>query len=104
MSFNEHVDTLRDDLRVVGDDLARLLEELRAQASIATGDAKERLVERIETLQLRSNELRMKLKEKTLDSAEILDSAVKENPYKAVGIAAAAGLLAGFIFGSRRRD
>ncbi len=79
-------------------------EILRATAGVAgdkMGDLRERIGERLRDAKLRLADAEAALVDRTKAAARATDDFVHENPWRAVGVAAAVGLLLGVIIGRR---
>ena len=79
-------------------------EILRATAGVAgdkMGDLRERFGERLRDARIRLADAEAALVDRTKAAARATDDYVHENPWRAVGLAAAVGLLLGVIIGRR---
>lgn len=79
-------------------------EILRASASMAgekVGELRERIQERVRDAKLRIADAEAAIVDKTKAVAHATDDFVHDNPWRAVGIGAAIGLLLGVIIGRR---
>ena len=73
---------------------------MAATADVAgekVGEARERLAAALDS----AKEMAGNIRDKTVAGAKATDKAVRENPYKAIAIGVAAGLLVGFLLGRR---
>ena len=92
---------LVSDMKVV---VADAEESLRATAGVAgekMGDLRERIGERLRDAKLRLADAEAALVDRTKAAARATDDFVHDNPWRAVGVAAAVGLLLGVIIGRR---
>jgi ElaB/YqjD/DUF883 family membrane-anchored ribosome-binding protein len=74
---------------------------MAATADVAgekVGDARKRLAAALES----AKKITGNIRDKAVASAKATDEAVREHPYKAVGIALGAGVLLGFLIARRR--
>jgi len=65
------------------------------------GDLRERIGERLRDAKLRLADAEAALVDRTKAAARATDDFVHDNPWRAVGVAAAVGLLLGVIIGRR---
>ena len=89
------------DLKVVVADTEELL---RASASLAgekVSAARERIQASLATAKVKLSDAERALLEKTKEAAKVADEYVQDNPWQAVGIAAAAGLVLGVLISRR---
>jgi ElaB/YqjD/DUF883 family membrane-anchored ribosome-binding protein len=89
------------DLRVVVADAEELLRATASQAGEKVAVARERIQASLATAKVKLAEAEHALLEKTRHAAKATDEYVHENPWQAVGIAAAAGLLLGILISRR---
>jgi ElaB/YqjD/DUF883 family membrane-anchored ribosome-binding protein len=89
------------DLKAVVQDAEELLRATAGQAGEKVAAARERAQESVRLAKERMAELQDDLVERTRELADGADTYVRENPWQAVGIAAAAGLVLGLMI--RRR-
>lgn len=92
----------------VADHLRRLTDEAEAllKATARAGDEKfdatrERLRDEVHHLRVRLGEMEAAAEARVRDAARQTDAAVHAHPYSAMGIAAATGLLLGFLIARR---
>jgi ElaB/YqjD/DUF883 family membrane-anchored ribosome-binding protein len=98
MEKNKHaarnaVDTLAEDARAL----------MTATAHVAgekVEEARERLAAALES----AKEMAGNVRDKAVAGAKVTDEAIRENPYKAIAIGAAAGVLIGFLVGRSRKN
>ena len=92
---------LVDDLKNVVADAEDILRETAGVAGEKMAELRERVAERLSDAKLRLADDEAIVVDKTRAAARATDEYVKENPWQAVGIAAAVGFLVG-ILASRR--
>ena len=89
------------DLKVVVADAEELLRATASQAGEKVAAARERIQASLATAKVKLGEAERALLEKTKQAAKAADDYVHENPWQAVGIAAAAGLVLGILISRR---
>lgn len=94
-------DKLVADLRVVISDTEELLRATAGAAGEKVSDLRERLALRLRDAKERLVDLEVALVDKTKAAARATDDFVHEEPWKAVGVAAALGLALGVLIGRR---
>ncbi len=92
---------LVSDLKVVISDTEELLRATAGAAGEKVGDLRERLAVRLRDTKERIVDLEVALVDKTKAAARATDDFVHEEPWKAVGVAAAVGLALGVLIGRR---
>ena len=92
---------LVSDLKVVISDTEELLRATAGAAGEKVGDLRERLAIRLRDAKERIVDLEVALVDKTKAAARATDDFVHEEPWKAVGVAAALGLALGVLIGRR---
>ncbi len=92
---------LVSDLMVVISDTEELLRATAGAAGEKVGDLRERLAIRLRDAKERVVDLEVALVEKSKAAARATDDFVHEEPWKAVGVAAAVGLALGVLIGRR---
>ena len=92
---------LVSDLKVVISDTEELLRATAGAAGEKVGDLRERLAIRLRDTKERIVDLEVALVDKTKAAARATDDFVHEEPWKAVGVAAALGLALGVLIGRR---
>ncbi len=92
---------LVSDLKVVISDTEELLRATAGAAGEKVGDLRERLTVRLRDTKERLVNLEVALVDKTKAAARATDDFVHEEPWKAVGVAAALGLALGVLIGRR---
>lgn len=96
-----HKQKLVSDMRVVVADAEEILRATAGVAGDKMGDLRERIGERLRDAKLRLADAEAALVDRTKAAARATDDFVHENPWRAVGVAAAVGLLLGVIIGRR---
>ena len=89
------------DLKVVVADAEELLRATASQAGDKVSAARERIQASLGTAKVKLAEAERVLVDKTKDAAKVTDEYVRDNPWQAVGIAAAAGLVLGVLISRR---
>ena len=92
---------LVSDLKVVISDTEELLRATAGAAGEKVSDLRERLAVRLRDAKERIVDLEVALVDKTKAAARATDDFVHEEPWKAVGVAAAVGLALGVLIGRR---
>ena len=90
---------LVSDMKVVVADAEEILRATAGVAGDKMGDLRERIGERLRDAKLRLADAEAALVDRTKAAARATDDFVHENPWRAVGVAAAVGLLLGVIIG-----
>ena len=89
------------DLKLVVADAEELLRATASQAGEKVSAARERIQASLGTAKVKLAEAERVLVDKTKDAAKSTDEYVRDNPWQAVGIAAAAGLVLGVLISRR---
>lgn len=89
------------DMKVVIADAEEILRATANQAGEKVGELRERITERLRDAKVRLADAEAAIVDKTKAAARATDDFVHENPWKAVGIAAALGLTLGVLIGRR---
>ncbi|MDD5180205.1 MAG: DUF883 family protein [Gallionellaceae bacterium] len=92
---------LMEDLKVVVTDAEELLKATASQTGERIAAARTKAEESLRVARVRLADAQAALVEKTKIAAKATDEYVHENPWKAVGIAAVAGLLLGALISRR---
>ena len=100
-SSNVSKDKLVADLKVVVADAEELLRATASQAGEKVSAARERIQASLATAKVKLAEAERAMLEKTKLAARATDEYVRDNPWQAVGIAAAAGLVLGVLISRR---
>ncbi|SBT05931.1 conserved hypothetical protein [Candidatus Accumulibacter aalborgensis] len=98
---NANKQKLVSDMKVVVADAEEILRATAGVAGDKMGDLRERIGERLRDAKLRLADAEAALVDRTKAAARATDDFVHENPWRAVGVAAAIGLLLGVIIGRR---
>lgn len=94
-------DKLVSDLKVVISDTEELLRATAGTAGEKVGELRERLAVRLRDTKERVIDLEHAVLDKTKAAARATDDFVHDQPWKAVGVAAALGLALGVLIGRR---
>ena len=89
------------DLKVVVSDAEELLAATASQTGEKIAELRERMQTNLRLARLKLADAEAALRESTRQVAKATDHYVHENPWKAIGIAAGAGLLVGMLIGRR---
>ena len=92
---------LVQDFKLVIADAEELLRATASQAGEKVAAARERIQDRIHTAKIKVAEAEEALMVRTREAARVTDEFVRDKPWYAVGIAAAAGLVIGMLIGRR---
>jgi ElaB/YqjD/DUF883 family membrane-anchored ribosome-binding protein len=92
---------LMDDLRTVVADAEALLSATAEGAGEKAHDARRRAAESVEQARARLDELETELKKRAEKAADDAGRYVRDNPWQAIGIAAAVGVVLGLVLGRR---
>jgi ElaB/YqjD/DUF883 family membrane-anchored ribosome-binding protein len=95
MIKNKHV--IRNGIGNLVDDARALMDATAGVAGDRVGEARERLAEALESVK----EMAGNVRDKAVEGVNATDEAVREHPYQALGIAAVAGGIIGFLIGRR---
>ena len=101
MSTEASKDKLVADLKIVVADAEELLRATASQAGEKAVAARERIQASLASAKVKLVEAERAALEKAKQAAKEADEYVHEHPWKAVGIAAAAGLVLGLLIGRR---
>jgi len=93
---------LMQDLRVVVSDAEELLRATASQAGEKMSAARERIQENLAVAKEHLAVAQQRVAEKTRQAARATDDYVHDNPWRAVGIAAGAGLIVGLLISRGR--
>ena len=89
------------DLRVVVSDAEELLAATASQTGERIAELRERMQTNLRLARIKLADAEAAVRESTRQMARATDHYVHENPWKAIGIAAGAGLLVGMLIGRR---
>ena len=98
---NVSKDKLVNDMKIVIADAEEILRATANQAGEKVGELRERIQERLRDAKVRLQDAEAALVDKTKAAARATDDFVHENPWQAVGVAAAIGLALGVLIGRR---
>ena len=101
MTTDVNKEKLVADLKVVGADAEELLRATASQAGEKAAAARARIEASLAAAKVKLAEAERALLEKTRQAAKATDEYVHENPWRAVGIAAVAGLVLGVLIARR---
>jgi ElaB/YqjD/DUF883 family membrane-anchored ribosome-binding protein len=94
-------DKLMEDLRLVVTDAEELLRATAGQAGEKVAAARERAAESIDAAKARIAQAGYAAAAQTRQAAKVTDEYVHENPWAAVGVAAAVGLVIGMLIAKK---
>jgi ElaB/YqjD/DUF883 family membrane-anchored ribosome-binding protein len=92
---------LIDDLQMVVADAEALLQATAGQAGESAVAARTRIQKSLHVVKERLIDAEEAVIERTKEAAKVTDEYVHENPWKAIGITAALGLIAGMLIARR---
>lgn len=92
---------LMNDLRSVVADAEALMSATAHDASERARDARSRASESVEQARQRLDELESEFKLRAKAAADDANAYVRDNPWRAIGIAAAVGVVVGMLLGRR---
>lgn len=92
---------LHTDLRAIIDDAEELLKNTADVGGEKVAALRQKVAARLEVARANLKNAEEVLREKSRQCADLTDQYVKENPWKAVGIAGVAGLVLGLLLGRR---
>jgi len=94
-------DKLLDDLKAVVNDADELLKATAGQAGERMSEARSRVEASVRAARKRMSDLQDDVVAQTKEVADQADAYVRKNPWQAVGIAVAAGVIVGLMIGRR---
>ena len=97
MEKNKHA--ARDAMETLAEDARALMSVTAHVAGEKVEEARERLADALES----AKEMAGNVRDRAVAGAKATDEAIRENPYKAIAIGAAAGALIGFLVGRTSR-
>jgi ElaB/YqjD/DUF883 family membrane-anchored ribosome-binding protein len=100
-ALDPHKDRLLNDLRVVVADAEALLQAGAGEIGSGTHHAREQLIARLQETRDRMGRMQETLLARSKAAGRAADVYVHENPWKAIGAAAGAGVLVGLLLGRR---
>ena len=92
---------LHTDLRAIIDDAEELLKNTADVGGEKVAALRQKVAARLEVARANLKNAEEVLRAKSRQCADLTDQYVKENPWKAVGIAGVAGLVLGLLLGRR---
>lgn len=92
---------LMEDLQQVVADAEELLRATSGQAGEGAAAARARIQKSLHVVKERLVDAEEAMVERTKEAAKVTDEYVHENPWKAIGISAALGLIAGMLIAKR---
>jgi ElaB/YqjD/DUF883 family membrane-anchored ribosome-binding protein len=101
-TMNKAQGDLARDFRNVVTDTEELIRTVGQEGESRYADVSNRVKASIDTAKVRLTELTEAARVRTVDTAKATDEYVRGNPWQAVGIGAAAGIVIGFLLSSRR--
>ena len=101
MSTDASKEKLVADLKVVVSDAEELLRATASQAGEKVSAARARIEASLASAKIKLSEAERAALEKAKEAAKATDEYVHDHPWRAVGIAAGAGLLLGLLIGRR---
>ncbi len=96
-----HKEKLMNDLNLVVADVEDLLKKVANSTTERFSEARTKIERKLGEARSRLDDVRIAVTEKARHSAGATQEYVRENPWKSIGVAAAAGLIIGFLL--RRR-
>ena len=94
-------DKLQEDLQMVVADAEALLHATAAQAGEGAAVARARIQKSLQVVKERMVDAREAIVERSKEAAKVTDEYVHGNPWKAIGVTAALGLIAGMLIARR---
>ncbi|HEV7802365.1 MAG TPA: DUF883 family protein [Burkholderiales bacterium] len=94
-------DKFVQDMRLVITDAEELLRATANQAGEKIGVARERIQDSIHQAKVKLAEAEAVVRERAQQAARYTDEYVRDNPWRAIGVAAGIGLVLGLILGRR---
>jgi len=99
--FSTNKDQLMDELHAVLTDAEALLQATASQAGDGAVAARARIQKSLQAVKKTIAETEDAVIEQTKQAAKVTDQYVQDNPWKAVGISAAVGLIVGMLVAKR---
>jgi len=93
---------LMQDLQVVVSDAEELLKETASQSGEKISAVRERIQGNLDAAKARLEAAEAAVIEKTKYAAKVTDEYVHDNPWKAIGVGAAVGVIVGMLIGRGR--
>jgi ElaB/YqjD/DUF883 family membrane-anchored ribosome-binding protein len=95
--MNKHTHSVHNDMGTLAEDARALMTATADVAGEKVADARKRLADTLES----AKEIAGRVRDRALDCAKATDEAVREHPYKAIGIALGVGALLGYVLSRR---
>ena len=92
---------LMDDLKVVAKDVEELLRATASQTGEKIATARARAEESLRSVRENLEDASDEMVARARDASRLADDYVNDNPWQAVGVAAAIGFLIGYLIGRR---
>ncbi len=92
---------LKEDLRAVVEDAESILENTAHLEDAKIVELRQKIAHRLNLAKEQLKNTKEEVSQKTRQCADAADQYVNENPWRAVGIAGAAGLVLGLLLGRR---
>jgi ElaB protein len=102
-AINKSQNDLARDFQNVVTDAEELIRTVGAEGSSRYNDVSNRVKASIDTAKVRLGEIKETARVRAIDTAKATDDYVRGNPWQAVGIGAAAGVVLGFLLATRRQ-
>jgi ElaB/YqjD/DUF883 family membrane-anchored ribosome-binding protein len=99
--YDRSKDKLLADLKILGADVSQLIKEATGSPGEGFAALRTGLERRLADTKAKLDSTRAVVGEKTRRAADVTHAYVKDNPWQTAGVAAAAGLLVGFLLGRR---
>ena len=99
--LENNLKTVRTDLRSLLRDAQDLFREATSSTGMKADDLRERGLELLDTALVKAQDLQSGALDTSKEVVDTADSYVKDNPWKAVGIGAAVGVVLGMLINRR---
>ncbi len=99
--MENNLKTVRTDLRSLLRDAQDLFREATSSTGMKADDLRERGLELLDTALVKAQDLQSVALDTSKEVVDTADSYVKDNPWRAVAISAAVGVLLGMMIGRR---
>ena len=100
--MDSKVENIADDMKKLQKDTKALAREAQAEAYEKTGELSKKCADFFNSAMAAAREVPTVAAARTKEVAATTDDYVHQNPWRAVAISAGIGLLAGFLFSSRK--
>ena len=91
--MNKHKHATTNDMGTLAEDARALMTATADVAGEKVDEARKRLAAALDT----AKELANRVRDKAVEGAEAVDETVRENPYRAIGVAFGVGALIGYL-------